>query len=410
MKVVFFAVRFPIAKIVEVIVVRVAPGFVNLLSILLVGRHLSTAEYGAFSITLATTALVAICITGPIRFSIVPRRAAYEAQKKGHDFERGVLSLLFLSTSCLAVVGAILWSLGAVKFIWVALAVGSAAFDGWLPVLQARMQFWRYGAAAWTRAGAIVIFLYITLAQEPTASAALWAYLLGNLAGVIAGWTLSGCPLPGKLPGEMLRSTIGLGSSLTLANVSESVLSLGMRYLVLWFGTPEFLGLFTYALDVAQRSVGVVVNVVAFAVVPKAYQTSANIGRQAMQAYLIRVGTLAFTMAILVVLLVLLLNAVGWLQHWLGMSLPGVIFGGVATGVIVNRLKKLVLDPVAINFNSHVSIPMGYTIVAPIAAVCIAWLLQANHDILVSVIYAASYLGVAAITGMLLWINVKQAR
>ena len=410
MKVVLFAVRFPVAKIIEVIVGRVAPGFVNLVSILLVGRYLSAAEYGAFSITLATTALVAICITGPTRFAIVPRRAVYEAQGKGRDFERGILSLLILSISCLAIVGAILWGLGAVKFIWVALAVGSALFDGWLPVLQARMQFWRYGAAAWTRAGAIVIFLYITLAQEPTASSALWAYLLGNLAGVTAGWILSGCPLPGKFRGEMLRSTIGLGSSLTVANISESLLSLGMRYLVLWFGTPEFLGLFTYALDVAQRSVGVVVNVVAFAVVPKAYQTSANIGRQAMQAYLIKVGTLAITMAILLVLLVLLFNAVGWLQHWLGMALPGLIFGGVATGVIMNRLKKLVLDPIAINFNSHGSIPMGYTIVAPIAAVCVAWLLQANHDVFVSVIFAASYLGVAAITGTLVWLNVKQVR
>ena len=121
MKVVLVAVRFPVAKIIEVIVGRVAPGFVNLVSILLVGRYLSAAEYGAFSITLATTALVAICITGPTRFAIVPRRAVYEAQGKGRDFERGILSLLILSISCLVIVGAILWGLGAVKFIWVAL-------------------------------------------------------------------------------------------------------------------------------------------------------------------------------------------------------------------------------------------------------------------------------------------------
>merc|ERR1712070_1200747 len=117
------AVLAHLPRIAEVIFARVAPGVLNLVSFVLLGRYLDAPTYGVFSTTLASTALISLLMTGPVRFSILPNRATYEAQGKGSDFERGVLSLLLLSSTCMGLLGAALWLVDVIPPAWAALAV-----------------------------------------------------------------------------------------------------------------------------------------------------------------------------------------------------------------------------------------------------------------------------------------------
>lgn len=392
-------------RIAEVIFARVAPGVLNLVSIVLLGRYLDAPTYGVFSTTLATTALISLLMTGPVRFSILPHRASYEAQGKGRDFERGALSLLLLSSTCLGCLGAVLWLTGMIPLAWAALAMASALFDGWTPVLRARLQFWRYGFAAWTKAIATILTIYFLVLENPTALSAIWAYTLGSAIGFLTGWIACGAPLPKWVERVDLRAMLGLGSSFTLSNLAENGLFLGIRYIILWLGSAEFLGLFTFAIDLAQRSVGVVINILSFAIVPRAYKISANEGSRELMSYLKKAGMTGAVMAAAVFIPIILLGFFGWLDKLLGSPLSLLTFTAVSAAVTTNRLKKMVIDPIAVGLKAHLAIPIAYILVAPFSMGISAWFAYRGHEGVITYIYPISYLCVACLTASLVYVR-----
>lgn len=388
-------------RIAEMIFARVAPGVLNLVSIVLIGRYLDVATYGLFSTTIATTAVMVLVLTGPVQLSIIPRRAVYEAQGNGQDFERGTLSLLLLTSACVGSLGIALWLSGAIPLAWVALALSSSIFDGWTPVLRARLQFWRYGVAAWIKAIATIMMIYFFVSENPTSLSAIWAYTLGNAIGFLAAWLACGSPMPKWVKRADLKGMVSIGSSFTVSNLAESGLLLGTRYVIIWFGSDEFLGLFTYAVDIAQRSIGVVINIISFAIVPRAYKISAQEGPEVLISYLKRAGSVGAALAAALFSLIFILGSLGWIDRLLGSSLSMPIFTAVSIAVASNRLKKMVIDPIAVALDAHGAIPFAYLLVAPISIGLSAWFAFRGQEDIVTYIYPTSYVCVACITSAL---------
>lgn len=396
--------------IAEVTFARVAPGVFNLLSIVLLGRYLEVGSYGIFSTSLATIALIALVVAGPVRFSIIPQRATYEAKGEEQNFEQGALSLLLLTSFSIGFLGLALWFSGIVQIAWVALAIASSLSDGWMPVLRARLQFWRYGFVAWTKSIVILLLIYFLVAIHPTSSNALWAYALGNAFGFLVGWILSGARLPGRIERMQLKAMLSVGSSFTLSKFAENGLFLGTRYIILWLGSAEFLGLFTYAIDLVQRSVGVVINVLSFAIVPRAYKLSALKGTKELFAYLRKSGMLGASMSVIVFLPIFLLHILGVLETLLGRPLPLTVFTLVSVAVVTNRLKRMVVDPIAVALRSHLTIPAAYILIAPFSLGLSAWLAYQGQEDVITYIYPASYLFVACLAAFLVYFRSRAPR
>ncbi len=387
-----------LSRIAEVMFARIAPGFLNLVSIVLVGRYLEAGAYGVFSLTVATVGLIVTVMTGPIRFSIIPRWATYEAQGRGSDFERSALSILLLSSVVLGCLGFTLWLLGAISPGWFALAVASSLFAGWAPILQARLQFWRYGFVEITKSIVTILVIYLFVSESPTTSSAIWAFVLGNAFGFLIGWMLCGAPLPSRFERADLKAMLGIGSSFTLSSLAESGLYLGTRYIILWLGSAEFLGIFTYTIDLAQRSVGVVINIITFAVLPRAYKISASQGTNELMIYLRRAGLTGAVISVAVFTLIFLLGYFSWLDLLLGRPLSVLVFTAVSAAVITNRLKKMIVDPIAVALKAHLSIPLAYFLVAPLSIGISAWVAAEGYESLITYIYPASYMCVACLT------------
>ncbi len=399
-----------ITKVAEVLFARVAPGVFNLASIILVGRYLEVGDYGVFSTALATITFLALLIVGPVRLSIIPRRASHEAKGTAHAFERGVLSLLLLAVAGLVSVGGALWLSDMVPLAWVAMAGASALFGGWMPVLNARLQFWRYGLATWGSALGTITFIYFFVSVAPTPLNALWAYVVGNMIGFIIAWVACGVPMPGRFEREQVISMLGVGSSFTLSNLAENGLFLGVRYIILWLGSDEFFGLFIYAIDLAQRSVGVVINILAFAIVPKAYKISAYEGIKELVPFLKRGSLAGLALAVAVFVSIHILSALDWLDTILGKPVPLVIFSAVSVAVITNRLKKMVIDPIAVSMQSHLAIPVAYILVAPVAMGLSVWSASQGNETLITYIYPGAYICVACLTMTLVYYKLRVIR
>ncbi len=386
-------------SVAEIGLARIVPGFLQLISISLLGRFLPASDFGVFSTGLATAGFAAIVLAGPVLHSIVPRHAAHAALGRSRTFERNALFLLLLAALGLSGAGGLLAWTGRLDASWALLAAGAALYNGWLPVLQARLQFWRYGVAALTNAALLLVLIQTSVSAAPSVSAAVWAFALSNTAGFLAGWVLCGAPLPRPPGRDMLRSMAGVGTSFTASNIAENGIYLGTRYAILWFGSAEFLGLFSLAVDLAQRSVGVVINIASFAIVPRAYKLAATGRREVFRMLLLRGAAVALVLSLSVFGIFAGFEAVGWNERLLGgtFSLPA--FGAVSIAVVANRLKKMVLDPFAVETGRHAAIPISYAVAAPlsIGVSLLAAGMGAEGAILAT--YPAAYLLVAALLG-----------
>lgn len=392
----------------EILLVRIAPGAIQLLSIIVVGRLLTPESYGVFSTGLASAAFFAVLVTGPIRFAIVPKRATYEVRGEAHSFERHTLFLLLIAAGAILVTGALAVLVEALNDAsWIVLTVSSALYAGWLPILRARLQFWWYGVAALTNAVLLIALVYFFVAQQPSVSAAVWAFALSNAGGFLVGWLLCEAPLP-RLPGrDVLRSILGVGSSFTVSNAAENGLYLGTRYTILWFGSAEFLGIFSFAVDIAQRSVGVAINIASFAIVPLSYKIAAGGDKGAFYTLLKRGMLLSAAASLVTFFVVIGLEFSGVLDWATKGKFSLIAFSLVSVAIIVNRLKKMVLDTVAVNVGAYLTIPVAYAVVVPIATGLSIFVTYIGSEHAILAIYPVAYILVAALTA---WTVLRHVR
>lgn len=385
-------------RLVEIFAARVAPGIINIVSLLAVADFLLVGQYGQFSLVLASCSAVAALSTGPIFHAIVPLYAVFSMKGAGNRYDSQIFGALFVAVGSFSTFGMGLVSFGLIELPWLLLYSSLALFTASQPILRARLQFWRYGMAGLTQALITLTLVLWAVSASPSVPTGIWAYVFGYFAGFVVGWLLCGAPVPRWPDRAMLRSSAGVGISFTVSSFSETALILGVRYSIMLFGNPQLLGLFSLCVDLAQRTVGVVINVASFAVVPRAYKSAAQGNSSVFRASLLRGAAVSGGLAAVLFGALAVLDRTGVVLMNSRGVFSGVAFAAVSFAVVIDRLKKMVLDPLLVHSGRASSIPICYMIVAPLSIISVAASLRLGHEMPILAIYPATYLGAATLS------------
>ena len=98
----------------------------------------------------------------------------------------------------------------------------------------------------------------------------------------------------------------------------------------------------------------------------------------------------------------------GWLETLLGYSLYLQTFSAASAAVVANRLKKMLIDPIAVGFQANFAKPLAFCLVAPVSMAISAVFAHYGLEVIITIIYPASYVCVAGITAALVFLVMRK--
>lgn len=374
-------------RLIESAVIRVGPGLLNLLALGLLADRLTFTSYGTYSTTFATVTTLGSVLLGPITYGVLPeysRNITVAEQKRFVGLVVGIIAASFgIALFFMLIVQGMASATLAI--------IASGGMTALQELLRAQLRLWGYGAVALTQSAtfAASIFLFV---NHDDPGLALWLYSGSCSLGVIIAFALLGFPAPRVREFGRLKQSLKIGGIYTASSLVESSFLLGTRYLFLAYGAREALAVYSFCIDISQRLVGVMINLATFQFVPRAYKRAEEAGDSAFLSVLRQGASVGATAALASMLLILGGREVGLLPPKIFLLLDPPIFILVALALAVNRLKKLLVDPVAIRFNKAHFILIGYLISAPITFGVVALILRNNGYYGVAVALLGGYL------------------
>lgn len=335
-----------IADLLAALLVRAVPGLLNLGALVLIARRLTHGDFGFYSTIVATAVLISVMSFGVFYTPFVSQYSAYKARSR-HGALVGTLALSSAAVAILlAVAGGLALVVRRYPYELVALTIAMGLHATFQEVLRAKMAVLAYGFSDFLQASFLVALLFGVPTVEFGEVARLHAlsYLLpilfsGSLA--LRGLRLSG---DWRVAREILRP----GAWLVLGTATENLLLLGARYLLILFGSPTLLGQFAFAVDLAQRSIGFVINATGFIYLPKAFSALAASGPAAFRATLLRGSAIATGLGFCGVAFVVVAAIIAEREGALPTEFAPATFALVGGAVVANRLKKLLVEPFAL--------------------------------------------------------------
>lgn len=380
-----------LVKLAEIFIARIFPGLISVCALLVLSEKLPTAEYGLFSTMLATAGLVANIFFGPVSMMILPYYAVYQEKNEGKLFEKKIWGFYGLMLAVLATAGGLLslvW-VSAFPALLVVAALGGVACL--MPLVQARIQFWRYGLVSSVQSLIFFIMVFLWVDENYKYLEVIYFYCISCFFGILVLYISNGFP-GAKFPDKEFFSTaITSGVPLTVSTLSESVLFLGFRYLILLLGRPELLGAFSLMLDLAQRAVGVVVSITSFAILPHAYRKDAQGDRANFLKTLFKGSLLSLLLALFMVFGVVVVSYAELVDSLSASNFSIAYFGIICAGLVFNRIRKMLLDPVIIKDKLSFSIPVGYVLSGSMALLAGYFALKINIDSMFYFSYMIGY-------------------
>lgn len=350
------------------------PGIINILSLGMIAKVLSSDLYGIFSTTLATSLFLSNFIYGPITFAVVSQHTSLESKQDRDRYESSIVSTAIMISIFIVFVGLLSNLVFSLDISWIYPAIGFGIYTPLQVMLQARTRIVAYGMVALFQALLLIILIEISghlfiERNETLISIYLGIYGLSYFLGAcVSFWKLKFPKL--MMPSyDILKKTISLGSTYTLSNVAENALTLGSRYLVTFFGSSEYLSIYTFCLDLSQRLVGFMIDAVSFVYVPQAYLNSRDSMQQVksftkmlLSGALIGVALSILAMAFVAIIWRLEVFSI------LGSDVFNIyVFSIVSIAVSINRTKKMVLDNIAFKSERAFTIVYGYLLCLPVA-------------------------------------------
>lgn len=386
-------------KIAEVLFARILPGLINISTLIQLADNLKD-NYGEFSTGFATATFLVIMGTGFILFAIIPVRARCLNDFEKKEFDRHILSLSIVISGFLAMVG-IFAAIGNIyNLSWAGLVSILALYSCQMPVLRARLKLWHYGFTGLTASLTTYFLIAFLYSSKLTVENSVWAYAIGYAVGFLVGWMLGGLLRPCRIRFDSLKTLSGVGGSLTIANFGENSIYLGTRFVIFYYGTPAFLTEFSYAVDLAQRTAGLVINLISFAWVPRFYEASALSAKKAMLQISLA-GVCAGTVAVVVAVVTASLSQVPFVGGLLGESFCIPCYILISIAVICNLVKKMVIDTALVNQGFVFAIPLGYFLVAPVVLILSLYSALAGNQEQILIVYPVGFFAVAVVTCIL---------
>lgn len=393
---------FRITRMLEIVVARILPGVLNVLSLVLLAEYLELELYGIFSTMFATAGLVASLVYGPIKLAIVPLHAEYGVSDRHAEFESSLLGMTFISSLAVLFIGCLASFFFHFSFWLILIVICMGVSANLQQILQARLQFWRYAGGALLQAVLLLALVYFVVAIDPTFNNAAKVYAICIGVGAFYSWYLAGLVKP-KLPKlDVIKKQLNVGVPFTLSTLIENLLFMGFRYLLLMTGNTQLLGVFSLAVDIAQRTVGVVINITSFAVLPRAYKAlSFNSATRFIQL-LVTGALVSGGVALFVLVGVLIVAEFGWFEALQKPFFSSSAFFLISISVIVNRMKKLIVDPLAVRYECSESIWLGYLISAPLVLCVGYYAVQFLDQLIFYMCYFLGYFSSAMFTFLML--------
>lgn len=353
-------------RLVEVLGLRAGPGLLNLSTLLFLATWLGISDYGIYSTIVVTAGFVASLTFGPLTFAVVSQHAQLEAKGLADIYESSLVSAFLLIAAVVGSIGALAATLELIAWAWIAPAVTFGIYQALQAILQARLRFWSYGAAGLTQATVFLVLAWCFVRPEPAVGIALTALAISYAVAAVVSVLLSGLPQLRWPKINVLAGTLRVGGPYTLSKIAENGLSLGFRYLILLVGTTEQLGIFSFCVDLAQRLIGFLINAARFVAIPAAFKADAEGNKDGFHRTLLTGAILSMGLATASLVAVFVIRKTGWVTTLNGELLDPIVFVIVSAAVVLNQLKKTVVDPIAMRIGKTIAIAIGYGVSAPL--------------------------------------------
>jgi len=384
-------------RIAEIFISRITPGVLNVYSIFLIAEILGASEYGIFSTALATCGLLSNLLFGPFKNAIIPEYAR-KSTSSASAYEGQLLFVLIMVGVALIFLGfGIYYTAGVFVFYCCMLVLIIGLYDTWQSILRARINFLLYGVVSNTQAIFLVLMLFIY--THPNIDVVLQFYIFSYGVGFLLCFVLVRCFRPIMPEWKSIYDTLRLGGWLTLGTIGESAIYLGFRYALMYFGANSFLGLYSFAIDLAQRTIGIVISMTSFSVLPRAYKGLVDKSFSDFKNILYSGARVSLLLS--VILVCVMPYAIGFVEYYgLGKTDMFVTsyFVSASVAVIVNRLRKLIVDPVLISCHGYSRIFYSYTLMLPLLYLGVWVGLYYESSVLLLIVYPSVYF-FAAICG-----------
>lgn len=377
-------------QFLNVSLLRAAPGLVTLAALLILAGRLPSEEYGIYSTIVATATVLANLVLGPLIYSVLPQHAKWEHEGKSSEY----LSRLFGTASALCIlvtaIGIIGWLIG-LDPTWAGATVCFGLYTLLLEVVRAKLRLWLFGLVSLLQSTMIIVG-YTWLVQPDWQSQEIVRVFATSYGIVIPLlWFSCGRPAPRLPTREFARSIWTIGVPYTLSTLFDSLLFVGVRYVLLLGDQRVFLGSFSFCVDIAQRFVGFMVSMAGFMLVPQAYRLAARGNGTSFLLALRRGTAFSLVLASLSTAAVLTIAATGLVPSLSGPPFDAAVFVAVAGAVVINRAKKILLDPLAVHLHRTYLILYGYLIGGPVAIVLAQLAVTMGSSRAVSLAYLAGY-------------------
>jgi O-antigen/teichoic acid export membrane protein len=344
----------------EVLGLRAFPGLINLAALMLLGEWLTPADYGIYSTAIATCGFLVSMLFGPLTFAIVPQHAKLEAQGRLTEYENSIVSLTFLISLVLAAIGILLSALGLVPWHYTAPAIALGMYTTLQEIPHARLQYWTYGGISLLQSLCLLGLTTLLVRPSRDLAFALHSFSLSYAVASVAALIMIGQRKLALPDFALLRRTLHIGLGYTFSTALENILYLGVRYTLLVLGTPQVLGIFSFCIDMAQRVIGVIVNIAGFAIIPVAFKNHAKGKAGEFGKTLITGAAMALVICLFAVIAIYLLRSLRWVPGLSSNLFDPTAFAIVSGAVVINRLKKILVDPFALKAVNPQAIIAGY--------------------------------------------------
>lgn len=334
--------------------VRAVPGLVNLFTLVFVANVVSASTYGYFSTTVASAGLIANLVFGAISLTIVTQYAEMR--------RRGILSRYLATIFAVYAV----FSLICITLVIVAksfysnpiylsenilLFVLISSLHGILQeLLRGKQIILAYGASDLLQALSFFAIIWLSVDAASSSDLLVGAFALSYAPAIFLNLVALKDDLRLQQPRlSIAREVIGIGRWLVLGTLAENLLYLGTRYLILWSNGAAALGIFSLSVDMAQRTVGFIVNAASFVYVPRAFAARAQDGDKAFRKVLREGAFVGGGAALSVAALISIASLIPLSKMIVPADFGTSAFLIISLAAIVNRMKKISFDQILIS-------------------------------------------------------------
>lgn len=382
----------------EGLVLRSVPGIINLIALLLLGDWLALSDYGLFSTAIAVTGFVALMVFGPLMSAVLSQYAIMVRDGHGADYESSYISLTLLFGAVAVVAGYVAVFLNVMPAEWVPAIFTFGVYSAFQELLRAQLRSWAYGIAS---VGQSLLYLALVMLIVPTHRDPSWVLNLFSASYAAAALlSLALLRFPRlKIPNfPLMKPSLHIGGGYLGSTLGEQLIYVGMRYVILGFGNAQQLGIFSFAVDLAQRTVGFLINAASFVFIPLAFHRDAHDSKDSFGKTLRNGAIISTALSLAAFVVILLIRELNLILALHGPMFDPIAFAIISLAIVMNRLKKLLADPYAMRAQRPFGLIIGYAVGAPAALVAGALAYRAGSSHFGAASYLLGYLLATLIT------------